>query len=173
MGHIQNLSTEPGTVYWITGLSGAGKTTIGTLLYEKVKSQKDNVVFLDGDALRNAIAADLGYTKDDRHESAQRNIRLCKLLADQGFDVVCCTICMFEDIRKWSRENNKNYQEIYIKAPLDVLKQRNQKGLYKSNADELVGFGIGMEEPMNPDCVLLNDGRKSPQEMLGELLEKI
>ena len=53
MGHIQNLSTEPGTVYWITGLSGAGKTTIGTLLYEKVKSQKDNVVFLDGDALGN------------------------------------------------------------------------------------------------------------------------
>lgn len=162
-----------GTVYWITGLSGAGKTTIGTLLYEKLKGTKDNVVLLDGDALRNTIATDLGYTQGDRHESAERNMRLCKLLADQGIDVVCCTICMFEDIRQWSRENNKNYREIYVKVPLDVLKQRNQKGLYEGRTDELVGFGVGMEEPQHPDCILINDGSKSPQEMLEEVFEKI
>lgn len=167
------MKVEVGTVYWITGLSGAGKTTIGKLLYEKLKSEKDTVVFLDGDALRNTIAADLGYTQEDRHESARRNTRLCKLLADQGLDVICCTICMFEDIRQWSRENNKNYKEIYVKVPIEVLKQRNQKGLYGTSTDELVGFGVGMEEPIHPDCILLNDGSRSPEEMLEEMLGAI
>lgn len=162
-----------GVVYWITGLSGAGKSTIGKLFYERIKARKDNIVFLDGDALRNTIATDLGYTQEDRHESARRNVRLCKLLADQGIDVICCTICMFEDIRQWSRKNNENYREIYVKVPLEILKQRNQKGLYKGNLDELVGFGVGMEEPKNPDCVLLNDGSSSPEEMLEELLQNI
>ena len=167
------MNTEKGTVYWVTGLSGAGKTTIGNLLYEKIKNEKSNVVLLDGDALRKAIAFDLGYTHEDRHESAKRNTHLCKLLADQGLDVICCTICMFEDIRSWSRENNENYKEIYIKVPVDVLKKRNQKGLYKNNIDELVGFGVGMEEPVHPDCVLLNDGTKTPKELLEELLNQI
>ena len=161
-----------GTVFWITGLSGAGKTTVGKALYEKIKRQKDNVVLLDGDTLRNTIATDLGYTQDDRHESARRNIRLCKLLGDQGIDVICCTICMFEDIRKWSRENNEKYIEVYLKVPMDVLKGRNQKNLYVEAQDDLVGLGIRMEEPENPDLVITNDGSDSPEQIAGQIAEK-
>ena len=161
-----------GTVFWITGLSGAGKTTVGKVLYEKIKRKKDSVVLLDGDALRNTIAADLGYTQEDRHESARRNIRLCKLLGDQGIDVICCTICMFEDIRQWSRENNEKYVEVYLKVPMDVLKGRNQKNLYVDAQDELVGFGIGMEEPEKPDLVFMNDGTQSPEKIADQILGK-
>ena len=161
-----------GTVYWITGLSGAGKTTVGKILYDKLKQEKENVVLLDGDALRQAIASDLGYTREDRHESARRNTGLCKLLADQGMDVVCCTICMFEDIRQWSRENNEKYFEVYLKVPLEVLRQRNQKNLYEEAADELVGLGVGMEEPQHPDLVVVNDGNKAPEEIAGEIIRK-
>ena len=162
-----------GTVYWITGLAGAGKTTIGKALYERIKSYKDNVVLLDGDALRETIAFDLGYTQEDRYESANRNIRLCKLLADQGIDVICCTICMFENIRKWNRENNQQYVEVYLRVPMAVLKERNQKNLYEDSQDNLVGLGVGMEEPRNPDLVIDNDGSISPDEIIEMILKRV
>ncbi|KHM51660.1 hypothetical protein NZ47_09325, partial [Anaerovibrio lipolyticus] len=157
-----------GTVYWITGLSGAGKTTVGKILYGKLKQKKENVALLDGDALRQAIASDLGYSQTERHESARRNAGLCKLLADQGLDVVCCTICMFEEIRQWNRANNEKYFEVYLKVPLEVLKKRNQKNLYEEAPDELVGLGVGMEEPKHPDFVVINDGSKAPGEIAEE-----
>ncbi len=161
-----------GTVYWITGLSGAGKTTVGKVVYEKLKVKKDNVVLLDGDALRKAIATDLGYTDEDRHKSAIRNTRLCKLLADQGIDVICCTICMFEDIRLWSRGHNENYVEVYLKVPMNVLKQRNQKNLYVEAQEEVVGLGVGMEEPQQPDLVIINDGTYSPEEIADRIIRE-
>ena len=160
-----------GTVYWITGLSGAGKSTVGKILYDKIKSEKDNVVLLDGDSLRLAIASDLGYTEEDRHESARRNVGLCNLLGNQGIDAICCTICMFEDIREWSREHNEKYVEVYLKVPMDVLRSRNQKNLYVEAEDELVGLGVGMEEPQHPDLVVINDGSKTPEEIADMILD--
>ncbi len=160
-----------GLVFWITGLSGAGKTTVGKLLYERIREKKENVVLLDGDALRNSIAMDLGYTNEDRHQSAVRNIRLCKLLADQGIDVICCTICMFEDIRQWSRKNNKKYIEVYLKVPMETLRSRNQKNLYEEAQDEVVGIGVGMEEPQSPDMVVINDGTKTPKSIVEDILK--
>ncbi len=161
-----------GIVYWITGLSGAGKTTVGRILYKKLKEKKDDVVLLDGDSLRKAISTDLGYTREDRHESAKRNVGICKLLADQGIDVICCTICMFEDIRKWSRDNNERYLEIYLKVPMEELQKRNQKNLYKESIDELVGLGVEMEEPENPDLIIVNDGLLSPDRIVELIMEK-
>ena len=78
-----------GCVYWLTGLSGAGKTTIGRILYKRLCEKRDGVVFLDGDDLRAVFGNDLGYTAQDRKKSAMRNARLCGLLAGQGLVVVC------------------------------------------------------------------------------------
>lgn len=161
-----------GTVYWITGLAGAGKTTIGRALYEKIKREKDNIVLLDGDELRNAIADDLGYTLEDRYRSATRNSKLCRLLADQDIDVICCTISMFEDIRRWNRDNNKKYFEIYIKVSMDILQRRNQKKLYTDNQQEVVGLGVGMEEPQNPDLIVYNDGNNAPNVIVDDIIRK-
>ncbi len=160
------MSSSKGTVFWITGLSGAGKTTIGKLLYEKIRSAKENVVFLDGDILREVFGNDLGYSAEDRRVSAGRNARICKMLGDQGIDVVCCTISMFEEVRKWNRQNNTNYREIYLKVPVHILENRNQKGMYSNNKSELVGFGVDMEEPENPDMIFENDGSKTPEEIV-------
>ncbi len=159
-----------GTVFWITGLSGAGKTTVGNAVFKKLKQKKDNVVMLDGDALRKAISSDLGYSSEDRHESARRNIRLCKLLADQEIDVVCCTICMFEDIRQWNRANNERYFEVYLKTPMGILQERNQKSLYTDSKDKVVGIGIGMEEPKHPDVVFVNDGTCTPDDIADKII---
>ena len=158
---------------WLTGLSGAGKTTIGTLLYQALKRQKDNVVFLDGDQLRQVFGDDLGYTPDQRRKSAMRNARLCKLLADQGLDVICCTISMFDSVRDWNRANIPGYVEVYVKVSMETLRKRDQKGLYSQGDGAVAGVNFSVEEPKQPDLVLENDGCLSPQEQAAKLLELI
>ncbi len=160
-----------GVVYWITGLSGAGKTTIGKLFYNKLRQMKQNVIFLDGDILREVFGNDLGYTAEDRYKSAMRNARICNMLACQGIDVICCTISMFDDVRAWNRENIKNYREIYLKVDDNVLMKRNQKGLYESSKHELVGFGVNMEYPKQPDMIIENNGTELPEEIVEKIEE--
>lgn len=161
-------------VYWITGLSGAGKTTIGKLLYEKMKEKYPNTVFFDGDTLRKVFGDDLGYTKEERRKCAMRYSRLCAMLEEQGMNVICCTISMFDSVRDWNRENIKNYKEIYVKVSMDTLCARDQKGLYSGSTEErqkeVVGVHFDFEEPKHPDLILQNDGEKTPMEQVEEIL---
>ena len=166
-----------GRLYWVTGLSGAGKTTIGQLLYQNLKEKYPNTVIFDGDALRQAFGNDLGYSKEDRFQCAMRYSRLCKLLVEQGIHVVCCTISMFDEIREWNRSNIDNYSEIYIEVPLSVLEERNQKNLYKEvrsgNTKNVVGMDLELELPKNPDICLFNNGENTPEEMCRILVESL
>lgn len=165
------------TVYWITGLSGAGKTTIGKILYEKIKAICPNTVFLDGDTMRKVFGDDLGYTKEDRIKCAMRYSRLCAMLSEQELNVICCTISMFDCVRDWNRENIKNYKEIYVKVSMETLVRRDQKGLYSGTtaekAKEVAGVHVEVEEPKNPDLVLQNDGDKTPEELAEDILKII
>lgn len=162
-------------VYWITGLSGAGKTTIGQAWYSYLKETMSNIVFLDGDTLRQVFGDDLGYTKEDRKKSAMRNARICKLLSEQGIDVVCCTISMFDEVRQWNRDHINNYKEIYVKVQLETLHKRDQKNLYTKaglgTEENLAGITWEVEEPKNPDLILYNDGEKTPEEQV-EILKQ-
>ena len=158
-------------VYWITGLSGAGKTTIGKLWYGELKKEGFPVVFLDGDTLRQVFGDDLGYTRSDRRKSAMRNARLCALLSEQGIDVVCCTISMFDSVRDWNRKHIPGYVEVYIRVTPETLYRRDQKGLY-SGGENVAGVHFDVEEPKCPDLVLINDGEKSPEEQI-ELLRNL
>lgn len=164
---------ELGKVYWITGLSGAGKTTIGTEFYKILSEEKDNVIFLDGDELREAFGKDLGYSKEERLKCAMRYSRICKLLSSQGIDVIICTISMFNEVREWNRLNMPNYLEIYIKVPISVLKLRDQKGLYsgigKGNSDFVVGVNLDLDFPTTPDIVIENVGDISPLDIANRI----
>lgn len=155
-----------GKVYWLTGLSGAGKTTIGRLWYETLRASGTPAVFLDGDELRQVFGGDLGFTEADRRKSAMRNARLCALLANQGLTVVCCTISMFDAVRDWNREHAPGYFEIYVKASMETLCRRDQKGLYSTGDGNVAGIHFEVEEPKTPDLVLENDGQKTPEEQV-------
>ena len=157
-----------GRVYWLTGLSGAGKTTIGRLWYEELRRSGVPVVFLDGDELRQVFGDDLGFTEADRRKSAMRNARLCALLARQGLTAVCCTISMFDSVREWNRLHIPGYFEVYVKVTMDTLRRRDQKGLY-SGGTEVAGVHFSVEEPKQPDLILENDGQITPAEQVQRL----
>lgn len=159
---------EKGTVYFFTGLSGAGKTTIGGLFYRRMKARKPNVVLLDGDQLRPMFDVDTGYSFEERKRGAYRNFRLCKMLADQGIDVVLCSISMYHDVRAWNRENIENYREIYIRVSRETLFSRDQKGLYSAGKN-VVGIDLPFEEPDRPHVIVQNDGEEDPATIVERL----
>lgn len=160
---------DKGTVYFFTGLAGAGKTTIGGLFYRRLKAVKPNVVLLDGDQTRPVFNEDSGYSDADRLRGSYRVFRVARMLADQDIDVVVCGICMYSPVRDWNRENIEHYREIYIKVKSETLLQRNQKGLYSSGKN-VVGVDLPFDEPKSPDFILQNDGEETPQ-MIVERLE--
>lgn len=160
--------SEKGTVYFFTGLSGAGKTTIGGMFYRRLKERKPNVVLLDGDQLRPMFDVDTGYSFEERKRGAYRNFRLCRLLADQGIDVILCSISMYRDVRAWNREHIDRYREIYIKVSRDTLFRRDQKGLY-STGKNVIGIDLPFEEPEHPDVVVENDGIQTPEAITDRL----
>jgi len=162
------METKKGTVYFFTGLAGAGKSTIGGLFYERLKARKPNVVLSDGDRTR-AVNQYRDYTYEGRLKGAWGVFENCKAQADKGNDVVCCSICMYTAVRKWNRENIENYKEIYVKASMETLYKRDQKGLYSSGAPNVVGVDIPAEEPECPDIVIQNDGDETPEQIVDRL----
>lgn len=163
---------KKGTVYFFTGLSGAGKTTLGGLFHRRLKAREANVVLLDGDSIRLVYNEDISYTEESRRKGAGRTFRVAKMLSDQGIDVVVCSICMYSAVRDWNRENIENYREIYIKVDRDVLLRRNQKGLYTSGKD-VVGVDIPFDEPKRPDYVIENNGQETPEAIVSRLEEAL
>ena len=156
-------------VYWLTGLSGAGKTTIGRLWYEELKKSGERVGLLDGDELRAVFGGGFGFTAEARLKLGMSYGRLCALLAAQGFTVVCCTISMFHSVRAWNRANIPGYYEVYIQVSMDTLRQRDQKGLYSQNAENVAGVGLQVEMPSTPDLILDNNGQSTPEEQVALL----
>ena len=158
-----------GKTYWLTALSGAGKTTIGRLWYKKLRQSGVTAVFLDGDELRQVFGGSLGYSLEDRQKMAMNYARLCALLSKQGLTVVCCTISMFDSVRAWNRENIPGYVEVYIEASMETLRRRDQKGLYSTGKQNVAGVDFQVELPKAPDLILDNNGEKSPEEQVAIL----
>lgn len=167
------MNKQFGTVYWITGLSGAGKTTIGTLLYNYLKQKKDNIVFLDGDILRQ-IYKSKSYSSKGRKRLAFQHSRLCQMLSNQGIDVVICVIAMFDDVRKWNRENLQSYKEIYLRVEIEELIRRDQKALYsralKNEIDNVLGINLPFDEPMHSDLIIDNFGMETPERTIQKII---
>ena len=160
---------KKGTTYFFTGLSGAGKTTIGGELYRRLKAKNNATVLLDGDQTRPVFNEDSGYDAASRLRGAHRTFRVCKMLNDQGIDTVVCSICMFGEVRQWNRENIENYREIYVKVTRETLFKRDKKGLYSSGAKNVMGIDLPFDEPKSPDLIIENDGQDTPDAIVDRL----
>lgn len=161
-------------IIWLIGLSGAGKTVIGREIHRLLKAKRPNVVFLDGDIVREIMGGDLGYSLEDRHKNAWRICRLCKYLDNQGIDVVCGILSIFHETQQWNRDNISHYFEVYIRVPMETLIQRDSKGLYRralaGEIHNVVGFDVDFPPPLNPDLIIDND---KPLESLEPIAQRI
>jgi cytidine diphosphoramidate kinase len=165
-----------GTVFWITGLPGSGKTTISRLLYHRIKEDQPTLL-LDGDVLRSVLGIEKNYTYLERKKIALIYCKICKMISEQKINVIIATISMFHDCHLWNRANLRRYYEIYIRVPNEVLIQRNQKNLFSGKASHVVGVDIPFEEPKEPHFIIDNNNETSLEDIGANLynfcLEKI
>lgn len=150
-------------IIWITGISGAGKTTLGTCIYSIWKEIESNTVLIDGDVIREILLLDnhiSSYTEEARHKIAQHYVKLCQWLDNQKINVVICTIANFEDIREQNRKLYSKYYEVYVKVPVNIAADRDIKGLYElafaGKKNNVVGIDIPFIEPTKPDYIFDN-----------------
>ena len=155
------MNEQKGFVLWMTGLSGAGKTTIALELLQQLADRGLRLERLDGDVVRESLTSDLGFTAEDRRKNIERITFVAKLLSRNGVGCVCSFISPYQAVRDHVRANTTNFLEIFVDAPLDVVIDRDVKGLYKKAlAGEIPNFtGVSdpFEAPENPDIHIHTD----------------
>ena len=163
-------------VLWITGLSGAGKSTVASEVYKQLKLKQNDLVYLDGDLFRKIMGDDLGHDHAARLANAYRMSRFCSYLSKQSVSVVCATMSLFPEIWTWNRANIPGYFEVYLKVDRETLAGRDPQGLYQraSRGEEfnMVGVDLPFTEPNNPDLVLDNN-HDDPQVTSKKIIEAL
>lgn len=145
-----------GRVLWITGLSGAGKSTLALEAFTRLRSKNGNgVVRLDGDELRDVFgAADINtrsHGREARLALAMQYAYLCRIIATQGLTVVVATISMFKEVYAWNRAHLPGYFEVYLKVPIEELRRRDPKNIYRrfdaGRLSNVAGLDLPVDEP--------------------------
>jgi len=143
------LKGQKGQVIWLTGLSGAGKSTIANLVDRRLHALGRHTCLLDGDNVRHGLNRDLGFTEEDRVENIRRVAEVARLMADAGLIVITAFISPFRAERRMARERmpEGEFTEVFVDAPLAVAEARDVKGLYaKARAGRLANF-TGIDSP--------------------------
>lgn len=152
---------QQGVTIWLTGLSGAGKTTITQALAEKLLASGYGIEVLDGDVLRTNLTKGLGFSKEDRDENIRRIGFVAHLLTRHGVIVLVSAISPYREIREEVRGKIGHFLEVFVNAPLSVCEERDVKGLYqRARKGEIKGFtGIDdpYEAPLNPEVECRTD----------------
>ena len=154
---------HPGLVVWLTGLSGAGKTTIATGLERRFFDSGLATYMLDGDVLRRGLCDDLGFSAADRRENIRRAGQVAGLFADAGSIVICAFISPFREDRDRIRRSlaSGRFVEIFVNAPIDICEQRDVKGFYaKARAGlikDFTGISAPYEPPLQPEVEIRTD----------------
>ncbi len=146
------LGKRPAVVIWLTGLSGAGKSTIATLLQTELHATGRPCVLLDGDAIRRGLSRDLGFSDADRTENIRRVSEVAHLVVDAGFVAIVALISPFRRDRDLARSRfgTGQFLEVFVDTPLAVAEARDVKGLYRrARAGELPSF-TGIDSPYEP-----------------------
>lgn len=147
-----NILNQHGHVIWLTGLSGAGKSTIAINLEKNLLNLGKQVYLLDGDRLRNGINKDLGFSEADRNENVRRISEIAALFKDAGFIVIVACISPFIEMRANAMNiiGGEHFSEVYISTSLEICIERDVKGLYKAAIEGKIPHFTGISSPYEP-----------------------
>jgi adenylylsulfate kinase-like enzyme len=169
------------SVVWLTGLSGAGKSTLGKELVARLRSAGEVVVMLDGDELREVFGAvtinSRNHGREGRLALAMQYAQLCRVIAAQGLTVVIATISLFREVHAWNRANLPGYFEVYLKVPVEELRRRDPKGLYRrfdsGELTNVAGLDLPIDEPEAADWIVEFDPERPVAVLADDLLLRL
>jgi adenylyl-sulfate kinase len=165
-----------GFTLWLTGLSGAGKSTVANLLLERFLAAGARVELLDGDVVRTHLSRGLGFSKEDRDENIRRIGFVCELLSRHGVIAMVAAISPYRAVREELRARIPHFVEVHCQAPLEVLASRDVKGLYKKalagEIPHFTGVSDPYEPPLHPE-VTLDSSRETPSASADKVWAKL
>src|SRR5690242_5912447 len=161
-----------GFTLWFTGMSGAGKSTVSERVVERLRGSGAKVELLDGDVVRTHLSKGLGFSREDRDTNIRRIGFVCELLSRNGVIAVVAAISPYRAVREEVRSRIKDFVEVYVHCPIEVLADRDVKGLYKKAlAGEIANFtGVSdpYEPPLEPEVTI-----DSSREQIEDSVEKV
>jgi adenylyl-sulfate kinase len=179
MNNYQSIGEEMGPkgfTLWFTGLSGAGKTTLARLVETELVARGHKVEVLDGDVVRTNLSKGLGFSKEDRDTNIRRIGFVCHLLTRNDVVAIAAAISPYREIRDEIRNEIGSFVEVYCECPIEVLAERDVKGLYKKAlAGEIKNFtGVDdpYEAPVSPE-VIVHTGAESPDQSLARIFARL
>ena len=166
------LRKNKGILFWITGLSGSGKTTIAEKIKNDISNKYGPTVIMSGDDLRKMF--DLKkFSRQDRLTYALSYSKFCKCITDNKINIILSTVSLFHKVRKWNRSNIHNYIEIYIQSNIHKIIKQKKKFFYKRNYINIVGKNLKAEFPQSPNITIINHFKKSINSLANELIKKV
>ena len=164
---------KKGFVLWLTGHSGAGKTTLARSLERSLQERSLDAEVLDGDEVRRELSPELSFSKEDRDRNIMRIGYVARLLARHGVCVIVAAISPYRETRAAVRERCMNFIEVFVDCPLDVCEKRDVKGLYRKEREggipNFTGKTDPYEPPLDPEITLRTD-REDLEESEGKVL---
>jgi adenylylsulfate kinase-like enzyme len=154
-------------VLWLSGLSGAGKTTLCKALWALLKPGLPELIMLDGDAVRAMMGHDLGHDEESRAKQVARLRSLAKFLSDQGHVVVVAAVYTRPDLTAESRRQLKSFFQVYLDATLEQVRGRDAKGLYAAALEGRTKHVVGVDIPWHPPAdadLTLRTGAETPEQ---------
>ena len=172
------MSEQKGFTLWLTGLSGAGKTTLAQEVVRELRNHRLSVEVLDGDEVRTNLSKGLGFSKEDRDTNIRRIGYVSRLLSRNGIGVISAAISPYrairDEVRSSIERDGAQFIEVYVKCPINVLAERDVKGLYKKalagEIKEFTGVSDPYEEPLDPEIVVETD-RESIQQSAAKIID--
>ena len=169
---MKNNKKKQGILFWITGLSGSGKTSIAENVKKKISKNYGPILTLSGDDLRK-IFDYKKFSRNSRMQYALNYSKFCQYITNQNINVILSTVSLFHKVRKWNRTNINNYVEIYIQSDIKKIFKKKSKYFYIGKHKNVIGKNLKAEFPRSPDIIIKNDFTKSLNKLSKELLKKI
>jgi adenylylsulfate kinase-like enzyme len=169
----KKFNNKKGILFWVTGLSGSGKTSISKKIKKEICKKFGPTIIVSGDDLRKIFGFNK-YDPQSRKSLSKKFCKFAKFITDQKINLIFAIVGLINEPRKWNKKNISNYVEIYIKANLKQIIKLGKKKIYNNKKSEkIVGVNIQPEFPKNPDITINNNFSKSTDQLSKELLKKI
>jgi adenylyl-sulfate kinase len=165
-----------GFTLWFTGLSGAGKSTISERIYNRLKIEGAKVELLDGDVVRTHLSKGLGFSKEDRDTNIRRIGFVSELLSRNGVIALVAAISPYREVREEVRGRIGNFIEVHVHCPVEVLAERDVKGLYKKAIAGEIGSFTGVSDPYEPPAnpeVTIDSSKESVDASVEKVWDKL